>query len=132
MKWFAGSKNSYKKAVPVITGPERGWYSASWREFGNFQLMEDLEPPGITPLGFTNGMNTARLKKISFAVKDNTEEIEKFTGLLDGKWILFSNDKGRVFVYEFDEQCGPGEHELKLMAEDQVGNITEKTYRFTR
>ncbi|MBK8710287.1 MAG: hypothetical protein IPL97_00135 [Niastella sp.] len=30
------SKNSYKKAVPVITGPERGWYSASWREFGNF------------------------------------------------------------------------------------------------
>ncbi|MBK8710288.1 MAG: hypothetical protein IPL97_00140, partial [Niastella sp.] len=80
--------------------------------------MEDLEPPGITPLGFTNGMNTARLKKISFfAVKIILKKLKKFTGLLDGKWILFSNDKGRVFVYEFDEQCGPGEHELKLMAE---------------
>ncbi len=132
MKWFAGSKTSYKKAVPVITGPERGWYSASWREFGNFQLMEDSEPPTITPLGFKDGMNTARLTKISFAVKDNTEEIENFTGQLDGKWILFSNDKGRVFVYEFDEACGPGEHELKLTATDQAGNTTEKTYRFTR
>ena len=62
----------------------------------------------------------------------NTEEIKKFTATLDGTWLRFSNDKGRTFIYTFDEMCAAGEHELKITAEDQVGNITEKVYHFTR
>jgi len=122
-----GSKKDYVKATL-----ENGWYKARFREFGNFQLLQDDTAPSISPLGFYDGINAAKLSRIVFAVTDNTEEIEKFTATLDGKWLCFTNDKGRNFIYKFDELCGPGEHELVVTAEDQVGNTATKTYRFTR
>ncbi len=132
MKRFFNNKEDFKKAEPAAEENEKGWYKASFREFGNFQLIVDNEPPLVTPIGFKDGMNTAKSKRIAFLVKDNTEEIRQFTALLDGKWLRFTNDKGKLFSYIFDQHCGPGEHELKIMVEDLVGNKTEKVYRFTR
>jgi hypothetical protein len=126
MKRSYADKDDYKKAVWV-----NGWYKASFREFGNFELFEDNEPPLIRPIGFKNGMNTASLKKISFAVTDNAENIS-FTGMLNGQWILFSNDKGKIFTYAFDEYCSKGSHELILTAEDMAGNKSTLNYLFTR
>jgi murein DD-endopeptidase MepM/ murein hydrolase activator NlpD len=127
MHRFAGSKNDYAKAEY-----ENGWYKASFREFGNFQLMIDTLPPTITPVGIRDGMNCSKLSFIRFVVVDNTEEIKNFTATLDGNWLRFSNDKGKTFVYLFDEKCATGEHELKIIAEDQVGNVAEKVYHFTK
>lgn len=127
MHRFANGKDDYAKAVY-----ENGWYKASFREFGNFQLLLDTAAPVITPIGFKNGMNCSKLSAIKFVILDNTEEIKKFTATIDGNWIRFSNDKGRTFIYTFDEMCPPGEHELKIISEDQVGNINEKVYQFTR
>lgn len=129
---FANGKNDYVKASPVPNGKELGWYRALFRDFGSFQLMIDSIPPKIAPLGFKDGMNCSKQNHISFVVTDNTEEIKNFTATLDGNWLRFSNDKGRVFIYDFDEMCPPGPHELKIITEDQVGNITEKRYHFTR
>ena len=94
--------------------------------------MVDSIPPVMSAPGMVNNMNAAKLSRLVFVVTDNTEEIENFTALLDGKWLRFSNDKGRNFIYKFDEKCPPGLHELVVTAEDQVGNITQKTYKFTR
>lgn len=132
MHRFANGKDDYARAEPVTAGKEARWYKAAFRDFGNFQLMIDTMPPVITPLGFKDGMNCSKQSRIVFVIKDNTEEIKKFTALLDGNWLRFSNDKGARFIYDFDEKCPAGEHELKIMAEDQVGNVSEKTYRFTR
>ena len=127
MERFYGSKKDFAKAVY-----KNGWYTASFREFGNFQLMVDRTPPTIVPVGFRDGMNAAGLKRILFQIKDNTEDIVNFTALLDGKWLRFSNDKGINFIYNFDERCESGEHELKISATDQVGNTTERIYKFVR
>jgi murein DD-endopeptidase MepM/ murein hydrolase activator NlpD len=127
MERFYGSKKDFAKA-----NYKNGWYTASFREFGNFQLLVDREPPTIVPIGFRDGIKATGLKRILFKIKDNTEDIVNFTALLDGKWLRFSNDKGINFIYNFDERCEPGEHELKISATDQVGNTAERTYRFTR
>jgi Peptidase family M23 len=127
MKRFFGSKQDYAKA-----NLKDGWYTASFREFGYFQLMVDRTPPNIVPIGFRDGMNAKNASRIMFNIKDNTEDIVIFTALLDGKWLRFSNDKGVNFIYKFDEKCEPGDHELKISATDQVGNVAERTYRFTR
>jgi len=132
MHRFANGKDDYAKAEPVTTGNETRWFKASFRDFGSFQLMIDSIPPVISPLGFKDGMNCSKQSRIVFVIKDNTEEIKKFTALLDGNWLRFSNDKGARFIYDFDEKCSAGEHELKIIAEDQVGNSNEKTYHFTR
>jgi hypothetical protein len=125
-------KSDFKKAFPVTRGGERNWFTASFRSFGNFQLLEDTIPPSIMPIGIREGMNTAKLNRIAFVIKDNTEELENFSAFLDGKWLRFSNDKGATFIYKFDEHCPPGSHELVISVEDCVGNISVRTYHFTR
>jgi hypothetical protein len=132
MHRFANGKHDYAKAEAVMNGKETGWYKASFREFGSFELLADTMPPAITPIGFKDGMNCSKQSRIVFVVRDNSEEIKKFTALLDGNWLRFSNDKGSRFIYDFDEMCPAGEHELKIVAEDQVGNVAEKVYHFTR
>lgn len=126
MKRFAGGKNGYAKAIY-----KNGWYTASFRDFGNFQLIIDKETPIITPIGIKDGMNAANAKRIMFSVKDNTEFVT-FEALLDGNWLRFTNDKGGYFIYNFDDKCGQGTHELMILATDQVGNRAEKVFNFTR
>lgn len=127
MHRYWGDKDDYTKAQN-----EYPWFTASFRAFGNFQLLLDETPPVVTPIGFSDGMNASRLSRIAFAIKDNTEELKNFRAELDGKWLRFTNDKGRVFIYKFDENCPKGKHELKISVEDCVGNRTEKIYHFTR
>ncbi len=128
MKRFFNSKDDFKKAIF-----DRGWYKASFREFGNFQLILDVVPPVATPLwGFRDGMHLSGKNRIGFSVTDNTEDIDSFTALLDGKWLRFSNDKAKNFIYEVDEYCSPGEHNLTIIVKDLAGNTTKKSYRFTR
>jgi murein DD-endopeptidase MepM/ murein hydrolase activator NlpD len=127
MRRFYGAKDDYVKA-----SFENGWYKAAFREMGNFQLMIDSIPPSISAIGFVNNMNVSKLSRLLFVVTDNTEVIKKFTALLDGKWLRFTNDKGRNFIYKFDEYCSSGSHELVITAEDQVGNITQKIYNFSK
>lgn len=121
------NKDDYKKAVD-----EGGWFKASFRAFGNYELLTDTTPPTILPVGFKNGMKASKLNRIAFIIKDNTEELQNFRAELDGKWLRFSNDKGKTFIYKFDEHCPPGAHELKISVEDCVGNKTERVYNFTR
>lgn len=125
-------KNEYAKAVPIKIASENNWYEASFKAFGNFQLIEDITPPTVMPVGIREGMNVAKLNRIAFVVKDNSKELMNFNAYLDGKWLRFSNDKGNAFIYKFDEHCPPGLHELKISVEDCVGNKTERIYHFTR
>lgn len=124
-------KSDFVKATPVTIFGE-DWYLASFRDFGNFQLQVDTLPPTIAPVGFKEGMNCSKQNRLAFVINDNSEELKNFSATLDGQWLRFSNDKGRTFVYRFDDRCPPGEHELIITVEDQVGNRTEKVYHFTR
>lgn len=130
-RWW-GNKDDYAKATNVNVGGDNNWYQSTFRAFGDFQLLTDTIPPVITAVGIREGMNAAKLSRIAFIVKDNTEELTNFNAYLDGKWLRFSNDKGRTFIYKFDEHCPAGAHELKVTVEDCVGNKAEKIYHFTR
>jgi Peptidase family M23 len=117
----------------IFKGKWKGeWLSAAFRGFGNFAIVADTIPPVITPVGFKNDAVMTKAAGFSFIVRDNYEEITRFSAQLDGKWMLFSNDKGKVFKYKFDARCGVGPHELKVFAEDEAGNKTEKLYYFIR
>ena len=120
MKRTYGAKIDYRKASENL-----GWYTSRFREFGNFQLLKDTMPPVISAVSKSPF-------RLAFSIVDNTEELENFNAYLDGKWVRFSNDKGRTFVYIFDENCPPGPHELVINVEDQVGNNSERRFSFTR
>ena len=65
---------------PVWQG---GWASARFREFGNFQLVEDTIAPVITPIGISDGADLSHSGRIAFTVKDNLGTIRNFRAELD-------------------------------------------------
>ena len=135
--WKAG--RSVRKAEWQNEPTATGWLSASFDVFGNFQAFVDTISPTINApakarLPDGQGKDTldlSPLNKIILTPNDNFA-VRSFRAELDGKWLMFSNDKGRSYVYIFDEQCPYGVHELKVKIEDIVGNITEKTWWFKK
>jgi len=120
-----------KKSVRT-TKWQKGWFASDFADFGNFQLFLDKKPPQILPpVKEKDTMDFSPLTQILLTPTDNFG-IRSFRAELDGKWLMFTNDKAKNFIYVFDEQCPFGNHELKLRIEDLVGNITEKTWFFKR
>jgi hypothetical protein len=116
-----------------------GWASARFREFGNFQLVRDSEPPVISFQGFANGANLSKARRLVVSVKDNLGAWRGFRAELDppadggpGKWLCFTNDKGLAYIYPFDDKCPAGKHVLRVTVQDVAGNIATKEMRFTR
>jgi hypothetical protein len=124
----------FNGAEKIVERPEwhEGWASARFREFGNFQLVDDETPPVITPLQPLEGANLATAPRIAFSVKDDLGSLTDFTAQLDGAWLCFTNDKALAYIYTFEEHCPPGQHTLKVTATDVAGNKTIKEYHFTR
>jgi len=111
---------------------QRGWASAHFREFGNFQLVRDTVPPVIAPIGALEGADLSHATRIAFNIRDNLGVLRNFRAEMDGAWLCFTNDKGLAFIYTFDEHCPPGPHTLKVTVEDVAGNRTAGEYHFNR
>jgi murein DD-endopeptidase MepM/ murein hydrolase activator NlpD len=109
-----------------------GWAKSNFIDFGKFQLVVDTEPPLIIPLTDINGVNLSNASRIVFNIKDNLNQFRNFRAELDGKWLRFTNDKGRSFIYNFDERCSRGEHVLSVRVEDEAGNRSIREFKFTR
>ena len=110
------------------------WLSAKSGAFGSFVAFVDLTAPQINNPGKPGKGDTIDLSpasRIVFTPTDNSG-IRSFHAELDSNWLMFTNDKGRSWIYNFDEQCPYGVHHLKLRVVDMVGNITEKTWWFKK
>ncbi|HMT75412.1 MAG TPA: M23 family metallopeptidase, partial [Chitinophagaceae bacterium] len=107
------------------------WLTAVFGEFGSFQVFADATPPVVNSLGKGDTVNLSPASRIIFTPTDNFG-IKKFRAELDGKWIRFTNDKSRNWIYIFDERCPYGVHHLKVEVEDLAGNTTVKEWWFKR
>jgi hypothetical protein len=107
---------------------QNGWYTAKFRQFGSYQLFIDKEPPTIN----APGTDLSKATRIVFTPQDNFNTIKSFRAELDGQWLLFTNDKGKTWIYSFDEHFPRGNHELKVTIEDAAGNVTTKSWNVIR
>ena len=123
IKNISGTKTFIQKAQW-----QNGWLAAKFRQFGTYQAFVDDEPPTVN----APATNLTKASRIVFTPKDNFNSIKSFRAEVDGQWLCFTNDKGRTWIYHFDEHFPKGQHELKLTIEDEAGNITTKTWNVTR
>jgi hypothetical protein len=125
-------RQSWKGRDEVSKATRKGdWYSAKFNNFGDFELLADDVPP-LIHVDFHDGANISRYHTIVVTPTDNNDQVKNFRAELDGKWLMFTNDKGRKYIYYFDEHCPKGQHELQISVQDEAGNTTVKTYHFTR
>jgi murein DD-endopeptidase MepM/ murein hydrolase activator NlpD len=122
-----GRGNSVRKAKW-----ERDWVTGRFGDFGNFQVFADTEPPILNELGRGDTIDLSAARRIIFQPKDNSGVISSFRAELDGDWLRFTNDKALSWIYEFDDKCGYGVHELKVSVKDITGNETVKSWWFKR
>jgi hypothetical protein len=107
---------------------QNGFYTARFRQFGSYQAFIDNEAPTVA----SPATNLSKATRLIFTPRDNFNTIKSFRAEVDGQWLRFSNDKGRTWVYYFDEYFPRGEHELKLTVEDEAGNVMTKTWTVKR
>ena len=118
--------SSYRKASWQKDG-----LSAVFGDFGSYQAFIDTIPPTINSLGNGDTTDLSASKSIIFYPSDNTG-VRSFRAELDGQWLMFTNDKGRAYIYKFDARCPYGVHHIKVKVEDIVGNTIEKEWWFKR
>jgi len=111
---------------------ENGWVKGNFDEFGKFQLLVDLIAPQLNEPGRGDTVNLSSSTRIMFTPSDNFGIVKKFRAELDGKWLRFTNDKSRNWIYRFDDRWSYGIHELKVTVEDHAGNITSKSWWIRR
>jgi hypothetical protein len=123
IKNISGNKTFVSKATW-----QNGWLSARFRQFGTFQAYMDTTPPTVN----APPTNLSKVSRLVFTPRDNFNTIKSFRAEVDGKWLCFSNDKGKTWIYQFDENFPAGAHELKLTVQDEAGNVMERTWNVRR
>ena len=107
------------------------WMTAQFRDFGSFEAFIDNVPPVIPSIGNGEVVNLNKASRISITPTDNFG-IADFRAEVDGKWLRFTNDKGRTWIYNFDERVQPGIHTLVVTVTDIAGNKTTRSWKFSR
>lgn len=116
------AKTEVKKA-----NAEKGWFSSSFRDFGFFQLIEDLEPPTFT-VNLQNGMVIRKGMKIIVKPADNLTVINEVKLFADGNWLMLQQT-WNGYVYTVDENFPEGEHKLTVLVKDEAGNSTTREWK---
>ena len=126
-------QRSYGSVRKVKTGNWEGeWVTAEFDDFGYFQAFVDTIPPQVTLAGKGDTINVSALSRLVFTPTDNFGAIKRFRAELNDSWVRFTNDKGRSWIYRFDQRCPYGVHKLTVTVEDLVGNTTTKTWWIKR
>lgn len=119
------AKTELKKA-----SAEKGWFTASFRDFGFFQLMEDREPP-VVGSNLQQGMRLQQGSRIVLKPTDNLHVIKEVRLMVDAKWLLLQQT-WNGFVYTVDENFPVGEHKVSVFVTDEAGNTTTRDWIVTR
>lgn len=120
-----GSVSAYKSTVA------NGWVSANPKELGTFYIASDTITPKITLTNFTPGQSTKN-KMLTLKITDNLSGIETYNFYVDNQWIVADYDaKNDLISIDISKQLS-GEHILKAVVVDAVGNKKINTFKFIK
>lgn len=110
---------------------EDGFLTANPRNTGKYYIKADTIKPSIRLLNFNTSLLSFRGNSIRVHISDAMSGVKSYNGFIDNKWVLFEYDaKSNLLFYQFDENCSKGEHILKIIVKDDVGNTHTLEQKF--
>ena len=135
------------KAIIVSVDPSSGHHQSlggsysenmvktSARQLGYFTIDVDTIPPTIIPLNIKNKKTLINHLRVSFKINDKLSGIKNYSGIIDGKWVLFEYDlKKQRITYTFDaKRMTFGKtHNILLTVSDYKDNVATYEASFYR
>lgn len=112
---------------------ENGYVVSRSKYFGKFYIDVDTVKPSISLYNIYPGKNMYRNSAILVRIGDNMSGIASYKSYMDGEFVVMSYDyRSRFIKYPFEKDFPSGEHELKIVVLDKVGNESTKTVKFKR
>ncbi|MFD2552304.1 M23 family metallopeptidase [Bizionia sediminis] len=140
------NKNTDKLYIARLTGWKNQYtiYSNTYRTentlktqtkiLGTYALTEDLVPPTIKPINFTDGKWLSKYRFLKLKIEDAESGISSYRATINGKWILMEYDyKTNLLVYDFNDGVNTEtKNNFKLIVTDNVGNSSTFETTFFR
>lgn len=107
----------------------------STRGFGRFTLAIDTIQPKVLLHKAPQANNYASRKSIDVIISDNFSGIKKYSCWINDEWVLFEYDaKKNLLSGNFKDMpmVQKGQHQLRIVVEDNRGNVTEKKHTIKR
>ena len=120
-------RNNNKKETALKTTFDKTKFYADTKELGTFYLKYDTTIPTIN----ISNLSSQISHSIQAKILDNLSGVNTYNGYIDDKWVNFYYDaKNDLIQYNLDEYCTKGEHTLKIIVTDNVGNKNTITQKF--
>jgi len=104
------------------------------KTLGTYIISRDSVAPIIEPVDFKNKQWISNYSFLRLKISDDFTGIKSYRGEINGKWVLFEYEpKNNSLIYNFSDLIfKEALYNLKLEAEDLVGNRTEFSISFYR
>jgi len=101
-----------------------GNFYVKTKKLGTFFVKKDTVRPKIKSKNFNNNDWIPEKEYLKFKIFDNDSGIKKYSGEINGKWVLFEYEyKKDELSYKFDKYCDLNtKNEVVIYVEDMVGN----------
>lgn len=131
---FIATVNSKNQTSFFSAAQKDGNWTGKSNVLAAYTLSRDSVPPEIKPLNFKNKQWLSDYSYLRLKLSDDYTGIQKYCGEINGRWILLEHEpKDNTLIYDFNDlEIEEALHQLKITAEDQVGNTSELIMDFYR
>ncbi len=131
---FIALLNSNNKPSFFSAQQKEGFWIGKSKILGSYTISRDSVAPEIKPVNFKNKQWLTNYSFLRIKLSDDYSGIQKYRGEINGKWILLEYEpKDNILIYNFqDLDFEESLLQLRVTAEDQVGNSSELNMEFYR
>ena len=130
-KYFIARITSNYRKIYCKSEYKNGWFETKIRDFGDYAIVPDFDPPVITPVLPAKWGTTG---KISVKISDRDSGINTYKAVIDGNFYLLEYDaKNSLLSAKLDaSRINKGKtHDFHLIVTDNCNNEAEYNTTFT-
>jgi hypothetical protein len=98
--------------------------SAKIKKLGNYKVMQDITPPKIYGVNFSEGKTIDSYTTLTAKISDDLTGVDSYKAYLNGNWILMEYDyKTNKLVHNLSDSIYvKGKNDFKLVVTDEMNN----------